>query len=74
MVIKWKRDWCFYSTSSICDELSKINWDINVVDVQQYWNVFENMLIEVVDKLAPLTKFYYNEVLISHSPQKSKQC
>ena len=33
--ITWKRDWRFYSGALLCNELSKINWNINVPNVQQ---------------------------------------
>ena len=35
-------------------ELSKVDWNINVEDVQQYWNIFENKFIKIVDLVAPL--------------------
>ena len=68
----WRRDWRFYSASSLCSELSVVNWDIDACNVQEYWNIFENALIKVVDKVAPYTKFKNNVVLNSSTPHKIK--
>ena len=43
-------------------ELSKVDWNINVGDVQQYWNMFENKLIKIVDLVAPLVDHYDNVI------------
>ena len=32
-------------------------WDINILEVQDYWNIFEIILIRVFDKVAPMTEF-----------------
>ena len=56
------RDWRNYSKDLLCDKLSNINWDIDVCDVQQFWNVFENLLIKVVDEIVPMTVFHGNVV------------
>ena len=54
------RDWRNYSKDLLCDKLSNINWDIDVCEVQQFWNVFENLLIKVVDDIVPMTVFHGN--------------
>ena len=54
------RDWRNYSKDLLCDKLSSINWDIDVCEVQQFWNIFENLLIKVVDEIIPMTVFCGN--------------
>ena len=56
------RDWRNYSKDLLCDKLSNINWDIDVCEVQQFWNVFENLLIKVIDEIVPMTVFWGNAV------------
>ena len=33
------------------------NWNIEVEDVQQYWNVFENKTIKIIDEIVLMTNF-----------------
>jgi hypothetical protein len=40
--------------------LSVLDWGIDIDNVQEYWNVFENLLINVVDAVAPLAEFVNN--------------
>ena len=51
------RDWRKYSSDVLNAKLSGVNWNIDIDNVQEYWNVFENKLIKVVDELVPLTSF-----------------
>ena len=41
------RDWRRYSKDLLNLELSKIDWNISVDDVQQFWNIFESKLIKI---------------------------
>ena len=68
--IIWKRDWRLYSKELLCTELSRINWDLNVPDVQHCWNLFECKLLEVVDKVVPYAKFINDEVMQPESNPK----
>jgi hypothetical protein len=43
----WKRDWHFYRKERLTRMLTDPAWDINVPDVQQYWNIFENKLLSI---------------------------
>jgi hypothetical protein len=70
--VMWKRDWRLYSKEALCNELSAVNWNINVPDVQQFWNLFECLLLGVVDKIVPCRKFCNNEVLQSNPHPKIK--
>ena len=38
-------------------KLASVDWNINIADVQQYWNVFENLLVKIVDEIVPLAVF-----------------
>ena len=42
------RDWRRYSKDLLNLELAKIDWNIGVDDVQQYWNIFEDRLIKII--------------------------
>ena len=52
-----RRDWRKYSKESLSGMLAEITWRTGVEGVQQYWNIFENLLINIVDKIAPLVLF-----------------
>jgi len=55
-----RRDWRKYSKDNLLLSLSVLDWGIDIDNVQEYWNVFENLLINVVDVVAPLTEFVNN--------------
>ena len=57
-----RRDWRKYSREVLLSELNKIDWNIMDDSVQEYWNTFENKLVEVVDQVAPLREFRDNVV------------
>ena len=63
-----KRDWRHYSKNLLCVELSKIEWCCDIDSVQEMWNTFENNVINVIDRIAPLTVFINNVVKASTSP------
>ena len=56
------------SSTSLCTKLENVNWDINVNDIQGYWNVFESLLIKIVDEVAPLVDFHGNIIKV-HDPK-----
>ena len=68
-----RRDWRRYSKDALCSSLSQIKWHLGVEGVQSYWNVIENALIEVVDKLAPLV-FVGDQAKDSNHPNVVKKC
>ena len=67
-----KRDWRFYSKEKLCNKLKEVNWQLGVTDVQEYWNVFENLIINVVDSIAPLVPFIGNKVKANVTPSHIK--
>ena len=48
--------------------LAEITWRTGVEGVQQYWNIFENLLINIVDKIAPLVLFVNDQAKDSKCP------
>ena len=50
-----KRNWSKYNKEALIIALSNVNLEINCCDVQQYWNIFENLIIDVIDTLVPIT-------------------
>ena len=59
-----RRNWKNYSKQNIVNELSDVNFEIDCADVQQYWNIFENHVINAVDKVVPIEEL---------CPQKMKK-
>ena len=51
------RDWSNYSVNLLNEKLSSVDWNIDIEDVQDFWNVFENKLIKIVDEIVPMTQF-----------------
>ena len=48
-----------------------MNWNIEIPVVQQFWNVFENLLINVVDEIVPLNVFEGN-IIKNNTPRAIK--
>ena len=65
------RDWRNYSKEALNEKLRSVDWNINIDNVQEFWNVFENNLIRVVDEIVPLTDFVGN-VVKSNIPKNIK--
>ena len=66
------RDWRSYSPIKLNECLAHANLNFESNSVQEYWNSFENVLINVVDKLAPLTFFESN--LVKNNPPGNIKC
>lgn len=49
-----RRNWSNYSKNKLLDALASVNLDIETDTVQDTWNLFETIIIEIVDDLAPL--------------------
>ena len=63
-----KRNWQQYSPISLLNELASTDFDIIADDVQSMWNRFENLLLPIIDKLAPMTEFTNNSTVKSQNP------
>ena len=68
----WKRDWRLYSKTKLCDVLRTFDWSIDVLDVQQFWNLFEQKLLNVIDTIVPYTKFCHGEIASNRIGTKMK--
>ena len=66
------RDWHNYSKEALNEKLSSVDWNINIDNVQEFWNVFENNLIRVVGEIVPLTDFVGN-IVKSNIPKNIKK-
>jgi endonuclease/exonuclease/phosphatase family metal-dependent hydrolase len=67
-----RRDWRKYSRELFNSKLVSVNWDTEIDSVQQYWNVFEEALVSVVDEIAPMVPFVNNTVSRSQVPAPIK--
>ena len=63
-----RRDWRKYSKDLLNSRLASIEWHTEIDSVQQYWNVFEQTLVSVVDEIAPMVPFVNNNVSRSQIP------
>ena len=70
--ITWKRDWRFYNPEILSRMLSEIDWHIDACNVQQFRNLLENKLINVIDVIAPYAKFSNNEIAQTNVNTKIK--
>ena len=55
-----KRNWRTYSKENLITLLNEIQFNIESNSVQASWNLFENLLLPIIDKIAPLTPFENN--------------
>ena len=49
-----RRNWKNYSPKALIQYLNQIQWDNGVEEVQEVWNKFEQEILTVIDKCAPL--------------------
>jgi hypothetical protein len=47
-------------------KLSEVNLENDIDQVQDHWNAFERMLVEIVTELAPLALFFDNSACFSY--------
>jgi hypothetical protein len=52
----WRRNWHQYSKETLCYRLSTVDWRSECGTVQDYWNEFENKLLNVIEELITLCK------------------
>ena len=67
-ITKLDRDWRNYSQQTLNDSLEAINWQIDISDVQNFWNAFEQDLLSVVDQIVPIVEFVNNSVKNVETP------
>jgi hypothetical protein len=67
-----KRDWRNYSKDKLIMKLKKLS-TLPITDcVQETWNKFENLLINIVDDIVPLVPFVDNSIKEKLSPKQNK--
>ena len=65
----YKRDWRKYQKNDLNRLPALESWAICEDNVQNCWNDFENILIIIVDKLAPKKEFSNNSVKFNPPPR-----
>ena len=55
-------DWRRYSKDALCAALNEIVWDYDYDSVKNFWDYFENVLIEIVDNIVPLVTYSNNRI------------
>ena len=63
-----KRDWRHYSAEKLNDHLSRVDWNNDANNVQELWNDFECKLINVVDRLVPMSYFKNDQIKEKPNP------
>ena len=49
-----RRNWSNYSKQTLLNSLKHVDLEIDCINVQQYWNCFENIMINVIDDIVPI--------------------
>ena len=62
------RDWRKYTPLRCSEHFAYSDFRVDCTDVQQFWNMLENKIINKVDTLIPLKEFTNNRVPNSKSP------
>jgi exonuclease III len=65
-----KRSWKEYSKTKLLEELANVNFVPEPNDPQNYWNMMENILLPIINKLAPKIPFKNNVTTKSIKPNK----
>ena len=55
--VSWRRNWQKYNKELLLTELSKIDFDLDIHNVQDHWNCLEQKLASLSDQLAPIVEF-----------------
>ena len=62
------RSWKNYSKQSLLNAFNDVVLEIDCVDVQQYWNNLENIIIGVIDKILPIVEICPQKVQKNEIP------
>ena len=49
-----RRNWKAYSAEGLVQNLNQVKWKTNIEDIQEMWNTYEQEILTIVDKIAPL--------------------
>ena len=61
-----RRCWKNYTKEKLENLLSEINFETDIDDVQEMYNVMEHKLLTVIDNLIPITAFTNNQTAASN--------
>ena len=70
--IIWKRDWRNYNKNLLMEKLNNCDFNTNLNCVQETWNRFENVMINIVDELTPLVPYSNGNFFSNKTPPKIK--
>ena len=59
--VSWRRNWQRHNKELLLAELSKLNLDLTINNVQDHWNYLEQKLVTIADKIAPIVEYTNNE-------------
>jgi hypothetical protein len=62
-----KRNWKKYDSKALNEKLSSEDWLFEEDQVQDYWNIFEDKLITIMDELIP----YERSINLVHKSEKN---
>ena len=57
-----RRSWKNYSKAGLLEMMKNVKFDLEISSVQELCNEIENKIINVVDKIAPISKFCNNQL------------
>ena len=49
-----RRNWKTYSAEDLIQNLNQVKWKRNIEGIQEMWNTYEQEILTIVDKIAPL--------------------
>ncbi len=68
-----RRSWKNYSKTALCGMLANEDWSCETDTVQGTWNIFENKLLRIADKIVPEISFINSAIEQKIAPEiKSK--
>ena len=58
-VVSYRRDWSKYTTEILLEVLRSKNLDFEMQDIQENWNILEEILVKTTDQIAPIIYLAY---------------
>ncbi len=49
-----RRNWKAYSTEGLIQSPNQVKWETEIESIQEIWNSYEQEILTIVDKIAPL--------------------
>ena len=67
-----KRDWRKYTKQLLEIKLSECNFEMQINNVQDYWNSLETKLVTILDDIIPMAEFKNNALINTHNTLQTK--